>query len=97
MPPAVVRLSPCPLPEPQHSLTNGPSLGSIARRARWPGVKKSHGGVWRTVRSCRSRGPALCERNFVTHHVGGYLKIAPEHTTEDGPLSKMMKPGIGNL
>ena len=28
------------------------------------------------------------------HHVGGYLKIAPEHT-EDGPLSKMMKPGIG--
>src|SRR5262249_46976745 len=29
-----------------------------------------------------------------THHVGGYLKIAPEHT-ESGPLSKMMKPGIG--
>jgi hypothetical protein len=26
--------------------------------------------------------------------VGGYLKIAPEHT-EGGPLSKMMKPGIG--
>ena len=31
---------------------------------------------------------------LVTHHVGGYLKIAPEHT-EEGPLSKMMKPGIG--
>ncbi len=31
---------------------------------------------------------------LVTHHVGGYLKIAPEHT-EGGPLSKMMKPGIG--
>ena len=31
---------------------------------------------------------------LVTHHVGGYLKIAPEHT-EQGPLSKMMKPGIG--
>jgi uncharacterized radical SAM protein YgiQ len=31
---------------------------------------------------------------LVTHHVGGYLKIAPEHT-ENGPLSKMMKPGIG--
>jgi len=26
--------------------------------------------------------------------VGGYLKIAPEHT-EQGPLSKMMKPGMG--
>jgi uncharacterized radical SAM protein YgiQ len=34
-------------------------------------------------------------KELVTHHVGGYLKIAPEHT-ETGPLSKMMKPGIGS-
>ena len=34
-------------------------------------------------------------KELVTHHVGGYLKIAPEHT-ENGPLSKMMKPGIGS-
>ncbi len=34
-------------------------------------------------------------RELVTHHVGGQLKIAPEHT-ENGPLSKMMKPGIGS-
>jgi uncharacterized radical SAM protein YgiQ len=34
-------------------------------------------------------------RELVTHHVGGYLKIAPEHT-EAGPLAKMMKPGIGS-
>ena len=33
-------------------------------------------------------------KELVTHHVGGYLKIAPEHT-EGGPLSKMMKPGLG--
>lgn len=33
-------------------------------------------------------------KELVSHHVGGYLKIAPEHT-EDGPLDKMMKPGIG--
>ncbi|WP_306520292.1 YgiQ family radical SAM protein [Rheinheimera sp.] len=33
-------------------------------------------------------------RELVQHHVGGYLKIAPEHT-ESGPLSKMMKPGMG--
>jgi uncharacterized radical SAM protein YgiQ len=33
-------------------------------------------------------------RELATHHVGGYLKIAPEHT-QPGPLSKMMKPGIG--
>ncbi|QIM51903.1 YgiQ family radical SAM protein [Hydrogenophaga crocea] len=34
-------------------------------------------------------------KELVQHHVGGYLKIAPEHT-ESGPLSKMMKPGIGS-
>ena len=34
-------------------------------------------------------------KELVTHHVGGYLKIAPEHT-ESGPLDKMMKPGIGS-
>jgi len=38
--------------------------------------------------------PAYVEE-LVTHHVGGYLKIAPEHT-ESGPLSKMMKPGMGS-
>ena len=32
-------------------------------------------------------------KELVTHHVGGYLKIAPEHT-EAGPLSKMMKPDM---
>jgi uncharacterized radical SAM protein YgiQ len=33
-------------------------------------------------------------KELVTHHVGGYLKIAPEHT-EAGPLEHMMKPGMG--
>ncbi len=34
-------------------------------------------------------------KELVTHHVGGRLKIAPEHT-EQSTLSKMMKPGIGS-
>ncbi len=34
-------------------------------------------------------------KELATHHVGGYLKIAPEHT-EAGPLAKMMKPGMGS-
>jgi len=33
-------------------------------------------------------------RELAEHHVGGYLKIAPEAIAE-GPLSKMMKPGVG--
>jgi radical SAM superfamily enzyme YgiQ (UPF0313 family) len=34
-------------------------------------------------------------KELAQHHTGGYLKIAPEHT-EQGPLTKMMKPGIGS-
>jgi uncharacterized radical SAM protein YgiQ len=34
-------------------------------------------------------------KELAEHHVGGYLKIAPEHT-EEGPLNKMMKPGMGS-
>ncbi len=33
-------------------------------------------------------------KELATHHTGGYLKIAPEALAE-GPLSKMMKPGVG--
>src|SRR5580698_9511918 len=33
-------------------------------------------------------------KELATHHTGGYLKIAPE-AIGDGPLSKMMKPGVG--
>ena len=33
-------------------------------------------------------------KELATHHTGGYLKIAPE-AISDGPLSKMMKPGVG--
>ena len=34
-------------------------------------------------------------KELVQHHVGGYLKIAPEHS-EENVLSKMMKPGMGS-
>ena len=34
-------------------------------------------------------------KELVTHHVGGYLKIAPEHSEKD-TLNMMMKPGMGS-
>ncbi|MBM4290373.1 MAG: YgiQ family radical SAM protein [Deltaproteobacteria bacterium] len=34
-------------------------------------------------------------RELAQHHTGGYLKIAPEALSE-GPLSMMMKPGMGS-
>ncbi len=73
--------------------TSHDALIALYRRARAvPGVKRVM--VASGVRyDLAVKSPAYV-RELVTHHVGGYLKIAPEHT-EDGPLSKMMKPGIG--
>ena len=67
-------------------------LISLYRRARaLPGIKKVL--IASGLRyDLAVESPEYVEE-LVTHHVGGYLKIAPEHT-EDGPLSKMMKPGI---
>jgi uncharacterized radical SAM protein YgiQ len=73
--------------------TDHTPLIELYRKARaLKGVKKIH--VASGLRyDLAVRSPAYV-KELVTHHVGGYLKIAPEHT-EAGPLSKMMKPGIG--
>lgn len=66
---------------------------SLYRRARMlPGIKRIM--IASGLRyDLAIRDPEYV-KELVTHHVGGYLKIAPEHT-EEAPLSKMMKPGIG--
>jgi uncharacterized radical SAM protein YgiQ len=73
--------------------TSHEALISLYRKAREvPGIKKV--AVASGVRyDLAVKSPAYI-RELVRHHVGGYLKIAPEHT-EEGPLSKMMKPSIG--
>ncbi len=73
--------------------TSHEALIHLYRKAReLPGIKKiSIASGLRYDLAVKS--PAYV-KELATHHVGGYLKIAPEHT-EEGPLSKMMKPGIG--
>jgi uncharacterized radical SAM protein YgiQ len=74
--------------------TDHTPLVNLYRHARaLPGVKKVLIGSG--LRYDLAVKSPLYIKELVTHHVGGYLKIAPEHT-EDGPLSKMMKPGIGS-
>ncbi len=71
-----------------------PLIGLYRKARAVPGVKKVH--IASGVRyDLAVRSPEYV-KELVTHHVGGYLKIAPEHT-EAGPLAKMMKPGIGSL
>jgi uncharacterized radical SAM protein YgiQ len=77
----------------RHMGTDHGPLVSLYRRVRsLPGIKKV--AIASGLRyDLAVRAPEYV-RELVSHHVGGYLKIAPEHT-EEGPLSLMMKPGIG--
>jgi uncharacterized radical SAM protein YgiQ len=73
--------------------TDHAPLISLYRKARaLPGIKKILIGSGLRY-DLAVRSPEYV-KELVTHHVGGYLKIAPEHS-EEGPLSKMMKPGMG--
>jgi uncharacterized radical SAM protein YgiQ len=78
----------------QNLTTDHSALVHMYRRARaLKGVKKILIGSGLRY-DLAVRSPEYV-KELVQHHVGGYLKIAPEHT-EQGPLSKMMKPGIGS-
>jgi uncharacterized radical SAM protein YgiQ len=73
--------------------TNHAPLIKLYRRARTlPGIKKVLIGSG--VRYDLAVESPEYVKELVQHHVGGYLKIAPEAIGE-GPLSKMMKPGVG--
>jgi uncharacterized radical SAM protein YgiQ len=71
---------------------HGPLIQLYRKARAIPGVKKVLIGSGLRY-DLAVRSPEYV-KELVTHHVGGLLKIAPEHT-EDGPLNKMMKPGIG--
>ena len=91
---AACRKPSCVYPGVCHNLgTNHDPLIQIYRRGRaLKGIKKILIGSG--VRYDLAVLSPEYVKELVQHHVGGYLKIAPEHT-EPGPLSKMMKPGIG--
>jgi uncharacterized radical SAM protein YgiQ len=78
----------CPNLNTDHS-----ALLKLYRRAReLPGVKKVL--IASGVRYDLAIESPEYVRELAQHHVGGYLKIAPEHV-RDGPLAMMMKPGVG--
>jgi len=73
--------------------TDHAPLISLYRRAReLPGIKKVL--IASGVRYDLATESPEYVKELAQHHVGGYLKIAPEAISE-GPLSKMMKPGVG--
>ncbi len=78
---------------PNLNTDHGPLIRLYRRARALAGVKKILIGSGLRY-DLAVESPAYV-KELVTHHVGGYLKIAPEHT-ESGPLARMMKPGIGS-
>jgi uncharacterized radical SAM protein YgiQ len=73
--------------------TSHAPLINLYRRARaLPGIKKLL--IASGVRYDLAIESPEYVKELAQHHTGGYLKIAPEAIGE-GPLSKMMKPGVG--
>jgi uncharacterized radical SAM protein YgiQ len=91
---AACRLPSCVYPGVCENLnTDHTPLIELYRKARTlPGIKKVLIGSG--VRYDLAIESPEYVKELAQHHVGGYLKIAPEHVRE-GPLSKMMKPGVG--
>jgi uncharacterized radical SAM protein YgiQ len=74
--------------------TDHAPLVRLYRKAREiPGIKKVL--IASGVRYDLANESPEYVKELAQHHTGGYLKIAPEAIGE-GPLSKMMKPGIGS-
>ncbi len=84
------RLS-CVFPEicPNLGTDHGPLIKLYRQARSIPGVKKVLIGSGLRY-DLAVRSPEYI-KELASHHVGGYLKIAPEHT-EPGPLAMMMKP-----
>ncbi len=78
----------CPNLDTDHA----PLIGLYRKARALPGVKKVL--IASGLRYDLAATSPEYVRELATHHVGGYLKIAPEHT-ENRPLQLMMKPGLG--
>jgi len=78
----------------QHLETDHKHTTQLYRKARRiPGIKRV--AIASGLRYDLALRDAEYVEELVTHHVGGYLKIAPEHS-EENTLSKMMKPSISS-
>ncbi|MDD9934009.1 MAG: DUF3362 domain-containing protein [Myxococcales bacterium] len=71
---------------------HSPLIGLYRKARALPGIKKVL--IASGVRYDLAVESPQYVKELATHHVGGRLKIAPEHVRQ-GPLSHMMKPGIG--
>jgi uncharacterized radical SAM protein YgiQ len=77
---------------PNLNTDHAPLIGLYRKARELPGIKKVL--IASGVRYDLAIESPEYVKELAQHHTGGYLKIAPEAIGE-GPLSKMMKPGVG--
>jgi len=77
---------------PNLNTDHAPLIRLYQRARQMPGIKKVL--IASGVRYDLAIESPEYVQELAQHHTGGYLKIAPE-ALADGPLSKMMKPGVG--
>ena len=83
-------------PQLQHDHT--PQIEMLQKAKKLPGIRKIHiasGLRYDLALSDKKAGHAYL-RELITHHVGGHLKVAPEHL-DDEVLHLMKKPGLKNF
>ena len=76
---------------PNLNTDHGPLIRLYRRARALPGIRKVL--IASGVRYDLAVESPEYVKELAQHHTGGYLKIAPEALAE-GPLSKMMKPGV---
>ncbi len=80
----------------QHDHT--PQIEMLQKAKKIPGIRKIHiasGLRYDLALSDKKAGHEYL-RELITHHVGGHLKVAPEHM-DDEVLHLMKKPGLKNF
>jgi uncharacterized radical SAM protein YgiQ len=75
-----------------------PQVEMLQKARKIPGIRKIHiaSGLRYDIAIADQKSGQKYMRDLITHHVGGHLKVAPEHLDDD-VLHLMKKPGLKNF
>src|SRR6185437_10956126 len=75
-----------------------PQVDMLEKARKLPGIRKIHiaSGLRYDIAIADKKSGQKYMRDLITHHVGGHLKVAPEHLDEE-VLHLMKKPGLKNF
>jgi len=83
---------------PQLQRDHSPQIDMLQKAREVPGIRKIHiaSGLRYDLALADDKAGLPYMKELITHHVGGHLKVAPEHLDDD-VLHLMKKPGLRNF